>query len=145
MNIQLMPVDKDNWEECCGLSVTEGQEDFVVNNSFSILQSVYGENLYPMCIYNDDGIVGFLMYDIDPETKRWELSRFMIDGKHQGNGYGRQALVVLIEMLKKELGPINFYTSVEPKNKIMKKLIESVGFSATGEIMWGEEVYCRLL
>ena len=145
MKIRLVPVDKYNWEECSNLCVSEEQEDFVTDNSYSILQSVFGGNLYPVCIYNDDKMVGFLMYDIDPETKRWELSRFMIDEEHQGNNYGKQALIVLLEKLKNELGEINFYTSVEPSNKVMKKMIKSLGFSVTGEIMWEEEVYCKSL
>ena len=145
MKIRLVPVDKDNWEECYCLSVSDEQDNFVADNSYSILQSLYGENLYPMCIYNDDNMVGFLMYDIDPETNRWELSRLMIDKEYQGSGYGRQALIVLLEKLKNELGQINFYTSVEPENKVMKKLIESLDFSATGEIMGEEEVYCKPL
>ena len=145
MKIRLVPINKDNWEECCSLCVSDEQKDFVADNSYSILQSIFEENLYPLCIYNDDNMVGFLMYDIDPETKRWELSRFMIDEKHQGKNYGKQALIVLLEKLKNELGQIKFYTSVEPSNKVMKKMIESLGFSATGEIMWEEEVYCKSL
>jgi len=145
IDIKFVTVNKDNWEECIGLSVSDEQKDFVADNSYSILQSLFGEKLYPMCIYNDGDMVGFLMYDIDPDTKRWELSRFMIDERHQGKGYGRHALVMLLEKLKIELGQIDFYTSVEPENNAMKKLIESLGFIQTGEIMWEEEVYCKSL
>ena len=82
------------------------------------------------------------MYDIDPETKRWELSRLMIDKNHQGNGYGKQAISLLLSQLKEKLGSIPFYTSIEPTNEAMKKLIQSFGFAPTGEIMWDEEVFC---
>jgi diamine N-acetyltransferase len=142
MAIRFTEVSRDNWEECIGLSVSDEQEDFVASNCESILLSKFEEDCYPLCIYNDDDMVGFLMYDIDPETKRWELSRLMIDEVHQGNGYGKQALSLLLKQLKEKLGSIQFYTSVEPANEVMKKLIKSLGFSETGEIMWDEEIYC---
>jgi len=141
MAIHFVDVTRENWEECIELSVSDEQEDFVATNYESILLSKYEENCYPLCIYYNDEMIGFLMYDIDPETKRWELSRFMVDKKHQGNGYGRQALSLLLAHLKEELGSIPFYTSIEPKNKGMKKLVKLLGFTPTGEIMWGEEVY----
>lgn len=143
MNINLIEVNKDNWHECIELSVSKNQKDFVAPNYESILLAKFEENCFPMCIYNDDVMVGFLMYDIDPETKRWELSRLMIDKKHQGKGYGKQALLLLLERIKNILGSICFYTSVEPTNTTMKNLIEELGFSETGEIMWDEEVFCN--
>lgn len=145
MDIALIETNRENWEDCIDLSVSAAQKNFVAPNYESILLSKFEENLYPMCIYNADGMVGFLMYDIDPDTKRWELSRFMIADSHQGNGYGKKALVLLLDKLKKDLGSITFYTSVVPENTVMKKLIESIGFSKTGEIMWDEEVFCITL
>lgn len=145
MNIKLVEVNKDNWNDCIELSVSQEQAAFVAPNYESILLAKFEENCYPMCIYNDDEMIGFLMYDIDPETKRWELSRFMIDKKYQGKGYGRQALLLLLKKLKEMLGSVNYYTSVATENAAMKKLIENVGFLKTGETMWSEEVFCKKL
>ena len=145
MAVHFVEISRNNWEECIELSVLDNQKDFIAPNCESILLSKFEEHCYPLCIYNDDDMVGFLMYDIDPETKRWELSRFMIDQKHQGNGYGKQALLLLLKQLREKLGSIHFYTSVVPSNEGMKKLIKSFDFSETGEIMWDEEVYCMIL
>lgn len=141
MNIRFEEVTRDNWEECIELSVSEEQEDFVAPNYESILLSKFEENCYPLCIYNGSDMVGFLMYDIDPETKRWKLSRLMIAEEYQGKGYGKQALLLLLSRLKEKIGPTPFYTSVEPTNIYMKKLIKSVGFAPTGEVIWDEAVY----
>ena len=141
MAVRFADVTRDTWEECIGLSVSDEQEDFIASNCESILLSKFEENCYPLCIYNDDEMVGFLMYDIDPETKRWELSRLMVDEEYQGNGYGKQALSLLLAQLKEKLGSIPFYTSIEPENIVMKELIQSLNFAPTGEIMWDEEVY----
>lgn len=145
VNIHFEEVTKKNWEECIELSVTDEQDAFVASNCESILLSKFEKNCYPLCIYYADKMIGFLMYDLDPDTKRWELSRFMVDEKYQGNGYGKEALSLLLLQLKKKLGSISFYTSIEPKNQVMKKLIQSLGFSSTGEIMWDEEVFCIAL
>jgi len=141
MAVHFVDVTRDNWEECIGLSVSDAQKDFVVSNCESILLSKFEENCYPLCIYNDAEMIGFLMYDIDSETKRWELSRLMVDEEYQGNRYGKQALSLLLMHLKEKLGSISFYTSIESENKVMQKLIQSLGFVPTGEVMWDEDVY----
>lgn len=94
----------------------------------------------PTCIYDDETMIGFLMYDFEMETGRWELCRFMIDKKYQHKGYGKTALVEILKVIKNKLGNIKFYLSVDPENIIAKNLYKSVGFESTGEIMWDEEV-----
>lgn len=145
MGINFIEVNRNNWCQCIELTVTEEQKNFVAPNYESILLSKFEKDCYPMCIYNDNVMVGFLMYDIDPETKRWELSRLMIDKNHQGKGYGRLALLLLLDMIKKVMGSINFYTSIVPTNTSMRNLIEDLGFTKTGEIMWEEEVFFKEL
>ena len=141
INISLVEVSKSNWEECLALSVLERQKDFVAPNYESILISKFEENCYPLCIYNGGTMVGFLMYDIDADTKRWELSRMMIDKRFQGNGYGKEALRILLELISRVIGNVDFYTSTAPENADMKHLISGQGFVPTGEIMWDEEVF----
>ncbi|MBU5439141.1 GNAT family N-acetyltransferase [Tissierella sp. MSJ-40] len=133
-------VDKENWEECVDLRVSEEQKDYVASNWYSILQSKFEEELYPLCIYDGEVMVGFLMYGLDPDTKRIEMSRLMIDQKLQGKGYGKMAVLKLLDLIREKYGKIKFYTSIEPKNIVAEKLYESLGFKKTGEIMWDEEV-----
>jgi diamine N-acetyltransferase len=140
MNIIFKEVDRSNWEECTELCVKEEQNDFVAANWYSILQAKFESDCFPFCIYDDDIMVGFIMYDSDPDTKRLEMSRLMIDIKFQGKGYGKTAVLKLLNLVKEKYGHVKFYTSFEPNNKIAQKLYESVGFNKTGEIMWDEEV-----
>ena len=133
MDIKLVKVDRSNWEECVCLSVSDMQKCFVAPNYVSILLAIFEENLFPMCIYNSDEMVGFLMYGIDPNTKRWELNRLMIGESHQGKGYSKRATKILLKELKVKLGSIKFYTSIVPENSNMKKLVESVRFMKTGD------------
>ncbi|WP_082892541.1 GNAT family N-acetyltransferase [Rossellomorea aquimaris] len=85
-------------------------------------------------------MIGFLMYGVDSETNRMEMSRLMIDQHFQGRGYGKQATKQLLEHIINTYGGIEFYTSAEPENVNAIKLYESLGFKKTGEIMWDEVV-----
>lgn len=140
MKLLFKEINRENWEECVDLRVSEIQEKFVASNWYSILQAKFEEELFPLCIYDGEVMVGFLMYGLDLDTKRMEMSRLMIDQKFQGKGYGRLAVLKLLDIIKEEYGTIKFYTSIEPENKVAQRVYESLGFKKTGEVMWGEEV-----
>lgn len=140
MELIFKEVDRENWEECVALKITKEQEEYVAPNWYSILQAKFEEELYPLCIYHEEVMVGFLMYALDTETKRMEMCRLMIDKKFQGKGYGRIAVLKLFDLIREKYGKIKFYTSIEPENVVAEKLYESLGFEKNGEIMWDEEV-----
>jgi diamine N-acetyltransferase len=140
MQLVLKKIDKENWEECADLKVSQEQEAYVDSNSYSILLSKFEEECYPFCIYDEEVMVGFIMYGLDPETKRLEMSRLMIDKKFQGKGYGTKAILRTLDIIREKYGEIKFYTSIEQQNTVAQKLYESLGFKKTGEIMWGEDV-----
>lgn len=140
MQLVFKAIDRENWEECVDLSVSKEQADYVAPNWYSIIQSKFESDCYPLCIYDGEMMVGFLMYDLDRDTKRLEMSRLMIDQKFQGKGYGKLAILKVFDLIREKYGKIKFYTSIEPNNIGAQKLYESLGFKKTGEIMWDEEV-----
>jgi diamine N-acetyltransferase len=140
MRINFKPVDKDNWLDCINLEVSEEQNDFVTNNTFSVLQSHYDDRNYPVAIYNDNIMIGFMMYLYDEDFKAYRLRRFMIDKDYQHQGFGKMALLELKKLIKDKYNRNKLYTSVKPHNNDAKKLYENVGFNKTGEIRWGEEI-----
>ncbi len=140
MEILLKEIDRENWVECTDLNVSKKQEEYVDSNWYSILLSKFEEECYPFCIYDGEVMVGFIMYDQDPETKRMEMSKLMIDKKYQGKGYGKKAILTTLDLIREKYGEIKFYTSIEHHNTVAQKLYESLGFIKTGEIMWGEDV-----
>lgn len=140
MNVQFREIDKNNWEQCIELSVHDDQKEFVANNSYSLLQSKFIKDLHPLSIYVQNEMVGFLMYGEDPENKRMEMCRLMIDQDFQGKGYGKHAVQQLLERVRDTYGSIDFYTSVVPDNVDTIKFYEDRGFIKTGEIMWDEVV-----
>lgn len=140
MNLIFKEINKDNWEECINLNVSKEQEEFVAPNSYSLLEALYGKNLFPLAIYDDDKMVGFIMYEIDDEDNTMGMCRLMIDQKFQKKGYGREAVLKLLDLIRERYGKIPFFTSFEPENKVAEKLYESVGFKKTGELLYEELV-----
>lgn len=140
MGISLKQVTKENWYECANLEVYKEQEGIVAPNWNSIIVSLLHQNWSAKCIYEDDMLIGFLLYGIEEDTNRSMLLRYMIDKKFQGKGLGKKAILKLLDLIKIEYGNIKFYTTVSPKNSSAEKLYESVGFEKTGEIMWDENV-----
>ena len=129
MGINFREIDKSNYNTCVSLKVGEHQTNYVASNAFSLVQSFYEEELYPLGIYNRDEMVGFLLYDYDKELEGWSFSRFMIDIKHQNKGYGLKALEKFLEFFHNKYPDEKLYTSVEIDNEIAIKLYEKFGFN----------------
>ncbi len=137
--ITLRAVTKENWIECIKLSVNESQKAFVATNVFSLAQASVYSSYTPLAIYSDDLMVGFALYGVDPDDNQMGISRLMIDQRHQRKGYGRAALVQLIERIKREASARHaIYLSFEPQNKNAEALYTSLGFAHTGEVEEGE-------
>ncbi len=105
-------------------------------------------------IYDGDEAVGFAMighnsysYEGAPEACKhsYDLWRLMIDEECQGQGYGRDALKLLIDyMLTFPDGEEDMLTTSYTKgNDVAKNLYMSVGFAPNGEVD-GDEV-CLVL
>jgi diamine N-acetyltransferase len=62
----------------------------------------------------------------------------MIDKRHQGKGYGRAAMVALIERIKAQGNFRAIELSFEPTNTAAERLYASLGFVRTGWMIDGE-------
>lgn len=138
--VQLKEIDKDNYMQCLKLKVKQDQNSFVASNAVSLAQSKYHEDSFPLAIYSDDVMVGFLMHCIDADDNNHWIWRLMIDEGHQGKGYGKEAMKQVMENIKKDKTRNKILLSFEPENKNAERLYTSLGFIATGEINEGEAV-----
>lgn len=143
MSVTLREITIENWKECGKLRVAPSQAGFVASNLFSLAQSKFEPECLPLAVYNNDQMVGFVMYK--PEdyglAKIWFIERVMIGEAFQGQGFGRAAMTALIERLRSQKGYIAILISFVPENDAAKKLYSSLGFKDTGEIEEGELVY----
>ena len=72
----------------------------------------------------------------------YNFFRFMIDIKHQGKGYGRQAFEKVLEYLKTQPQGAADAISISylPENDVARKIYVGFGFVETGDIVDGEVV-----
>jgi len=153
IELRRISITDDNMKECIELEVAAEQRNFVAHNAESLgeayARNKIGKCVVPYAIYADGVMIGFIMYkfmkneieDIYGEACYY-LCRLMVYQNHQGKGYGRQALAMVIDEMKKmPNGVVDYiYTSYEPKNVVAKKLYESFGFVETGQVDDGENV-----
>ena len=127
-------IDRSNYLECISLSVDESQAGFVADNKQSLVEAAYEEGLYPLAIYHEEQMIGFLLYDYDKTIPGWSLSRFMIGRQYQSKGYGKQAAKEFLTYIKAEQHIDRIYISVSLENIPARKMFSSLGFSEIKEI-----------
>ena len=71
-------IDKSNYWDCMALTIDDSQEGFVADNKQSLVEAAYEDGLYTLGIYQDETMVGFVLYDYDETFPGWSMSRFMI-------------------------------------------------------------------
>ena len=98
--MEFRKVDKSNYWDCIALTVDDSQVGFVADNKQSLVEAAYEDGLYVLGIYNEDTMVGFVLYDYDETFPGWSMSRFMIGKQFQGKGYGKRAVVAFLEYFK---------------------------------------------
>ena len=144
MSLSFRAITKNNFNECIRLKVRDDQK-YVASNVYSIAQSKTEPKYIPMAIYNDETMVGFVMYELDYKEKELYLCRFMIDEQHQHMGYGKGALDILKGMAMKDPGIEKIELSTKPDNEHGIKVYEEFGFIDTGVLDDGEEVFVLYL
>jgi len=140
MTMTLREITRDNWLQCVRLTVAPEQEAFVASNGASLAQSKYEPEWIPLALYDDEEMVGFVMYGVNREEGKYWILRVMVDRRYQGQGYGRAAMRLLLERLRAIPGCDEVAISYEPENEVARRLYASCGFRETGEILEGETV-----
>jgi diamine N-acetyltransferase len=140
MTISLQAITREDWERCVRLRVAPEQEHFVASNAISLAQSKYEPEYLPLAVYDDNEMVGFVMYGQDRNDGKYWIVRVMVDHRQQGKGYGRAAMQLLLERIQAMPDCDEILISYEPENEVARRLYASFGFRETGEIIEGEAV-----
>ncbi|WP_239255174.1 GNAT family N-acetyltransferase [Listeria ilorinensis] len=143
MYLRIEQIGAKNWRDAILLSVAPNQEKFVEPNSESILEATFGEDLYPIGLYDHQDMVGFALYGFYDHVEQaiW-LDRLMIDYHHQRKNYGTLFLPLIIERICKENRVKRIYLSIVPQNLKVEKFYQMHGFKATGDTdELGEYIY----
>ena len=141
--LSLVEIDRHNYLSILDLSVSEEQRSFVASNTYSLAQAFVQPECVPLALYAENKPVGFAMYCIDESDREYWIYRLMIDQRHQGRGYGRAAMLLLIDRIRSEMDEQRhrIFISFEPENEVAKSLYESLGFVPDGRVEYGEVVY----
>jgi diamine N-acetyltransferase len=138
--VSLREITRENFRECLRLRVSREQEQFVAMNAVSLAEAKYEPELEPWAIFAGERMVGFVMYGESAEDGAHWIHRLMLDMAHQGRGYGRAALRLVLDRLRALPTCREIAISWVPSNEVAERLYLSVGFVKTGEILWGERV-----
>ena len=137
MTITLRDITGDNYFQVLDLKISPEQEaaKFVAPVVRSLADAWYYREegiTYPKAIYAKEDLVGFIMYDLDPESQQVFIWRFLIDQRYQGKGYGRQTIETVLAMAKEQTQMTKVVADYVDGNEPMKKILLGLGFEETG-------------
>lgn len=141
--LHLETITKDNWLKAISLRVREDQVNFVASNTVSLAQLNFLENFHAKGVYLSEEMIGFALYGIDEDNHEYWIYRMMIDQTHQGKGYGKEAIQLVIDDIRAMKGEHHqtITLSYEPENEYAKRIYEKMGFKEIeGFVIEGEQV-----
>lgn len=144
--MELAEITKDNWRQAVFLTTdAEGKnpldQEWIACNAFSLLQMHYDPDWDCRLIMEEDKAVGFVFYGYWREREKYLLCRFMIDRKYQGKGYGKRALPLAVEQIRRQYGCREVWLTVDDENERAVKLYTRFGFRRTDMMDEKERIY----
>lgn len=130
--VTLRPIAEDNVIPVIRLDVADNQKDLVAPNSVSIAQAAHTTNRWERAIYADDQPVGYVLLSENREKPRYYLWRYMIDHRYQGMGFGRTAMVQVIDYVRTLPGATEMFLSYVPVDHGPQEFYAGLGFEDTG-------------
>jgi diamine N-acetyltransferase len=133
VTVQLVDVTAENWRDVADLEVTAEQQPFVAPVSRYLCLCNYGGVWRPLAVVAGKQAVGFVMWAVDPDDGSGWIGGLVIARDHQRRGYGRAAVLALLERLRREHGCPTAALSYSADNAAARGLYASLGFVETGE------------
>lgn len=138
--ITLREITVKNFWDVIELKVRPDQEELVTSNAVSIGQAKVQPECIPLAIYHGDTPVGFAMYCVDRDDNEYWLYRLMIDQHFQGRGFGRAAMVQLIQRIRQDQTRHRIFLGVDIRGTAAVKLYETLGFAFNGQVFGKEHI-----
>ena len=136
--ITLKEINMDNFEAIINLPLSEEDKKMVAPNIYSLAEAYADQVSIAKGIYNNDDLVGFVMFDYNEKEKKGYISRIMITTNQQGNRYGTSALKLVIDELLKNKDLKTIQISYHPNNQRARNSYRKVGFVETNEYVHNE-------
>jgi diamine N-acetyltransferase len=150
--VTLREITDENLAAVLALRVAAQQERFVGSVQGALQDACEYPHAKPWyrAIYADDEPVGFVMvsWNVEPQPPQligpWFLWKLLIDQRHQGRGYGSQAVRQVARLVRAE-GARELLTSYVAEDRGPAGFYRRLGFEPTGELDANGEVIVRLL
>ncbi|HFU4122793.1 TPA: GNAT family N-acetyltransferase [Streptococcus suis] len=131
--LDFIPITPENWR--ISLSVSPDQAEFVADKVTTLVRAfayrMFDSQAY--LIYQQDCLVGLVLYHDYPDGQAYLISEFFIDATYQRQGLGRQAMTQLLEKFRSERKFSAVQLCILSQNNPAKTLYQSLGFVETGE------------
>lgn len=118
----------------CALEPSLHQKGYVAPNAVSIAQAYFEPAARFKAVCVGEIPIGFVMWRPHPVPDTANLWRFMIDHRHQRQGYGKAALMLLCRDLRTS-GFRTLDTSVVLGDASPLEFYRTLGFRETGEVL----------
>jgi len=146
MNLQFIKIEESNKEILSKIELRPNQigladcplEAYELAKKFTYA--------YPTAIFWENAAIAFLIYEALNEMQThflvWD---FVVDKAFQGQGYGREIMMQLMQKLRIEYHAEKIELAYEPSNHIARNLYRSLGFLESGKINDDGEIEMELL
>ena len=146
--VTLREITSHNLHAILELSVAEDQlPAYPRSNAYSIAEAHYPPDNDPVwlrAIYAGETPVGCMMTSEAPEKGEYFLWRLMIDQRFQNRGYGRRAVQLLIERIRRSSNPRALITSHLKVDANSGRFYERMGFRYSRDLTSTDEVEVKL-
>lgn len=133
--INLKEITTNNYQQFFKMKLKPHQKEMVAPNSYSVAQAHFEKAAWFRGICFNEEPVGFAMLSIKKEKAEYWIWRFMIADQHQGKGYGKAAIHLLIDYVKTLPKATELYLSYVPDVAgNAGPFYEKLGFKKTGKV-----------
>ena len=140
-----------NRAEVVAIRVAPGQERFVNSVADAMEEAAEWARAKPWyrAVYAADEPIGFVMlsWDVEPQPPDiigpWFLWKLIVDKRHQGKGYGREIVRMVVELIRGK-GATELLTSHVPGEGSPSGFYAKLGFVPTGALDPNGEIILRL-
>ena len=136
MTISLRAVTADNFDIISELPLLPEQRNYLASNDYSMAQaSFHPATMHTRAVYCDEDVIGFLMFvspDEEDPPGYYQIWRFMVEHRRQGQGLGRTALGLALAEIRARPDARSIEICYKPGNANAKKFYASMGFVEKG-------------